>query len=526
MTNWLDHLSNAGKFISDGIDKFRTFKKDHDIKSFKDIKFKQLLESDTLKKYVEKTGLKVDNLAEITQGGFLKHLGTVLQSQHGLMALGTTALNVGGDIGQGNYAAAMGTLLSEGSKIFSDTPGIISSYAKGNWVYVDNGEEMHTRKERATIFWGEGAMFGDMPEQEDEELATEHVITIGFVTEPVTGDGEIDIFDLESGDIRRFRIQDVRHVSESKAKALDETEEMTIMKDVILGEKPTLDRVVAETPIDPGSEVTYDGKVYNVLEAQGDLVRIQSGEKTLTVGAQKLQRGRTTHSNVWHYHKHHQTPTGFDRDVKPGLHKGMWIWVPSRAKAQTLFPSSEWELGCVRLLSGYNVDGYYALDGERLIVLEDHVVIVKNAQDEWLNSHRFFKQFHHHAMEGGHSVRAWNLGQHFPRLCCGVGVKWAPVKTIPVEGGVVEEGHIVVGKTQGELLGAPTPQHDEVITEGDPLPVLDAAYQSDRNWGVKWNRAGEGDVDVATLAGAKNSTGSMVMVLAALGIVGCIYFLR
>ena len=265
MTNWLDHLSNAGKFISDGIDKFKTFKKDHDIKSFKDIKFKQLLESETLKKYVEKTGLKVDNLAEITQGGFLKHLGTVLQSQHGLMALGTTALNVGGDIGQGNYAAAMGTLLSEGSKIFSDTPGIISSYAKGNWVYVDNGEEKHTRKERATIFWGEGAMFGDMPEEEDEELATEHVITIGFVTEPVTGDGEIDIFDLESGDIRRFRIQDVRHVSESKAKALDETEEMTIMKDVILGEKPPLDRVVAETPIDPGSEVTYDGKVYNVF---------------------------------------------------------------------------------------------------------------------------------------------------------------------------------------------------------------------------------------------------------------------
>ena len=70
---WIDHITNAGKFISDGIDKFNTFKKDHGgLKSWKDIKFKKILESDSLKQYVEKTGLKVDKLADITQGGFLK----------------------------------------------------------------------------------------------------------------------------------------------------------------------------------------------------------------------------------------------------------------------------------------------------------------------------------------------------------------------------------------------------------------------------------------------------------------------
>ena len=521
---WIDHITNAGKFISDGIDKFNTFKKDHGgLKSWKDIKFKKILESDTLKQYVEKTGLKVDKLADITQGGFLKHLGSVLQSQHGLMALGVTALNVGGDIGQGNYAAAIGTLLNEGSKAFSKTPDIIPSYAKGNWVYVDNGEEKHTRKERATIFWGEGAMFGDMPEEEDEHLATEHVITIGFVTEPIAGDGEIDVFDLQSGDIRRFRIQDVRHVDEAKSDGLDSSEEMTIMKDVILGEEKSFARVVAETPLDPGSEVTYDGKVYNVLEAEGDKVRIQSGESTITVGAGKLQRGRTDHSNVWHYGDD-ATPEGFDRDVKAGLHKGMWVWVPTRAKIEKLYPTSEWELAIVRLLSGYNIDGYYAMDGERMVVLEDHAVVVANDQDEWLNAHKFFKKFRTEAMDGSYSVRSYNLGQHFPRLCAGVGVEWAPVKRTL---GGLEEGEIVVGKTQGQLKGVPRPAENEVITDGDPLPLLDASYEADRRWGAKWAAAGEGEpVQIDVLAGAKTSTGAIMMVAAACGIIGCIYFLR
>ncbi len=424
---WLDHLTNAGKFISDGIDKFKTFKKEH--KSFKDIKFKKLLESPTLQKYIEMTGLKIDNMAEIKQGGFMQHLAAVFKSQKGLLAFGTAALSAGGDVAMGNYAGAMSTLLDEGARLFQDSTATPGSFAKGQWVHVDNGEERHTQKETASIFWGEGAIFGDMPEPADEHFVTEHIRTVGFVTEPGVGDGEIDVFDLESGDTRRFRIQDVRHVSAEKAATLDGTEEMTIIKDVILGEEPTADRVQAETPIDPGSEVTYDGKVWNVLESQGTKVRIQSGEATVTVDSNKLQRGRSDHSNVWHYDPH-QTPEGFDRDVKAGLHRGMWIWVPPREKIVSLYPTSEWELGIVRLLNGYNVDGYYAMDGERMVVLEDRISVVAHAEDEWLNRHKSFGQFRNEAMVGGHSVRAYSVGQYFPRLCAGVGVQWTPVKRI------------------------------------------------------------------------------------------------
>ena len=482
---WLDHISNAGKFISDGIDKFKVFKKEH--KSFKDIKFKKILESENLKEYVQKTGLSIDNLADITQGGWWKHLAGVLDGQHGLLGLAEASLNIGGNISQGNYAAAGADLLEEGRKLFSQAARNKKqlTFKQGDWVFIDNGEERHTNQEKAASFWGVGVMFGDILGESDEHLSTEHVISVGFVKEPAVGDGEIDVFELETGDIRRFRIQDVEHLPPGRAATFEQNEEMKIMKDIVLSEEPTPLRVKGETPIDPGTEVTYDGKVWNVLEAMGDQVRIQSGEATVTVGVGKLQRGRTDHSNVWHYDPH-QTPTGFDRDVKAGLHSGMWIWVPCRVKTERLYPSSEHELGIVRLLNGSKVDGYYCMDGERLTVEEVDIQVVAHAHDEWINSHKFFKMFRNEALVGGHSVRSYNLGQYFPRLCAGVGVQWAPVKRTP-EG--VEEGHIIPGKTQGELhAAAPTPAHDEIITEGDPLPVLDAAYESDRRWGAKGAR--------------------------------------
>ena len=521
---WFEHISNAGKFISDGIDKFKTFKAEH--KSFKDIKFKKILESKSLKDYVQKTGLTIDNLSDITQGGWWKHLAGVLDGQHGLMGLAETALNVGGNIGQGNYAAAGADLLEEGRKLFSQAARDKKrlTFHTGQWVFIDNGEERHTNQEKAASFWGIGAMFGDMVGESDEHLSTEHVISIGFVKEPVVGDGEIDVFELETGDIRRFRIQDIEHLTPGRAAEFDASEEMKIMKDIVLSEEPTPARVNAATPIDPGTEVTYDGRVYSVLESMGDQVRIQSGESTITVGVGKLQRGRTDHTNVWHYDPH-QTPTGFDRDVKAGLHSGMWVWVPTRLKMVRLFPTSEWELGLVRLLNGDNVDGYYAMDGERMTVPEVDIQVVPHAQDEWLNAHKFFKQFRNEALVGGHSVRSYNLGQHFPKLCTGVGVKWAPVKRTP-DG--VEEGHIVPGRTQGELhAAAPTAGYDEVITDGDPLPLLDAAHESDRRWGVKWERAGEGEpIHLDVLSGKKTSGGSVMMMLAICGVVGCVYFLR
>jgi len=165
------------------------------------------------------------------------------------------------------------------------------------------------------------------------------------------------------------------------------------------------------------------------------------------------------------------------------------------------------------------------MDGERMTVPEVDIQVVPHAQDEWLNAHKFFKQFRNEALVGGHSVRSYNLGQHFPKLCTGVGVKWAPVKRTP-DG--VEEGHIVPGRTQGELhAAAPTAGYDEVITDGDPLPLLDAAHESDRRWGVKWERAGEGEpIHLDVLSGKKTSGGSVMMMLAICGVVGCVYFLR
>lgn len=432
---WLDHLTNAGKFVSDGIDKFNTFKKEHgDPKSWKDVKIQKLLESDTIQSYLKSTGVSHGEPEEVVQkGGFFsgisggfKRIAQMFKGDHGLLNLvspdklagiAAAGASVAGDLGQENYGSALSTLLTEGTKMFSTAaPG---GLVRGQWVVVDNGEEKHTKKDRANMFWGEGAMFGDMMTPEEEEETMDHVYTVGFVVEPSVGDGETDVFDLETGDTRRFRLQSVRPAPAERASILESSEEMRIIKDVILDENKVALRVVAATPIDPGSEVTYNGKVWNVLESSGTAVRIQCGEETLTVDANKLGRGRTDHSNVWHYGE--ETPDGFDRDVKAGLHRGMWVWVRPREKITKLYPESEWELGIVRLLTGYQIDGYYAMDGERMVANEADVKVVRNEQDEWLNKHKYFKQFRNEAVVGGHSVRSFAIGQHYPRLCAGVG---------------------------------------------------------------------------------------------------------
>ena len=51
-----------------------------------------------------------------------------------------------------------------------------------------------------------------------------------------------------------------------------------------------------------------------------------------------LTRGRVDHTNSWNYSG--ETPTGFDRDVKPRLYKSQWVWLPVRSKGLLHYPRS------------------------------------------------------------------------------------------------------------------------------------------------------------------------------------------
>ena len=205
--------------------KFQEFKKKHQLDSATDVKFQHLMESDTVQSFMAKTGEKIDNIKDVTQNGFFSHMAAIMAGEGGLAALGETAMKAGGEIGVGNYAGAAALLMKEGAKLFTSGEDL-KVFRIGDWVFIDNGEEKFTHTERANTFWGEGAIFMDMITPEEEELETEHIISIGFVKETGVGDGEVDVFQLETGDIRRFRLQDVRHVPPGRADALENNKEM------------------------------------------------------------------------------------------------------------------------------------------------------------------------------------------------------------------------------------------------------------------------------------------------------------
>ena len=131
-------------------------------------------------------------------------------------------------------------------------------------------------------------------------------------------------------------------------------------------------------------------------------------------------------------------------------------------------------------------------------------------------------------MIGSHNVRDFSLGPFHPRTCVGLGdenmrMRWSTLKTMEGE----EEGQITPGLSHAAAPVEPgqTPK-DEVITGTDPLPLLDADYEADRRWGLRWEEAGRGEgVDLQVLSGKKSETGAMVYVLALAGICGAAYFL-
>ena len=82
-------------------------------------------------------------------------------------------------------------------------------------------------------------------------------------------------------------------------------------------------------PVDPGSEVVYEGEAYKVVESDGFDATIKNAKKTLTVDVMKLSRGRVTHTNSHNYSGN--TAGSFVASSKATIFKGQWVWLPPRA---------------------------------------------------------------------------------------------------------------------------------------------------------------------------------------------------
>ena len=70
---WLDHVTNAGKFVSDGLDQFKTFAKQYP--GIRDSKWGKFIHGDAVGKLVKDSGVAIDNIREIHNVGFKQYHG-------------------------------------------------------------------------------------------------------------------------------------------------------------------------------------------------------------------------------------------------------------------------------------------------------------------------------------------------------------------------------------------------------------------------------------------------------------------
>jgi len=518
---WGESIS---KFVSDGYQKFQSIRKDWTVKEG---------EKETmLQSLVRKAGVPVDNLKDIYdqsgswQGLMRKIVGSepfqrgIHEFVIGGAAVAGTAVTEGG-------AAALTALAMEGGNIFQKlfSGETQTGLEEGAWCYIDNGKRHLPAKSMRALQWGLGSAFQDMADVEDANVAVEHLVSIGFIIEPSVDASNCMVFNFEHGDFAQYPKQKVRMMEESRAKALDTNENLHAIRVLVMAKEHVAQRLACDIPCDPGEEVIYNEKSYHVVTCDGTNVRIENNYGGLNVEMKDVTRGRVEHTNSWNYGGSGLS-SGFDQNIEAKLYKGQWVWSPARGDIKKVLPDCKKELGVVRIINGTVVDGYYAIDGIRMRVLETQITPVYHERQEWLNSHKDFIAFRAAAVVGEHNVRTYALGQDYLMVVAGLS-HMNEVLTF----GEYEEGHTSEGQTQGalDLYGvapmATIPEH-ETVHEDDPTQRLDAQKEVEDTVGRTMTKAheiaGRALELVEKAKKGENPQSQMILLFAAVIIAGAI----
>ena len=292
-------------------------------------------------------------------------------------------------------------------KHFGEPP---DNFDVGEWVAIDNGSIRLKKKVKRAMAWGMGMMFGDFPER---------LVSFGFVVDPTTGKSDmIKVFNFETGEQEDKRKNMVRRLPKPRQMVLNTNENLAAIKAIILDKDVVVHKLACDVPCDPGEEVIYKGKPYNIVTCDGTTARIGDRSSHFDVHMSHLSRGRVEHTNSWNYTAFKKgVRSGFNSGSQSGFYKGQWVWIGPRQ----IIPECIKELGVVRLINGSICDGYYAVDGIRFQTHLTQVVPVHAERQEWLNKHKDFFKFRTFAVTGEAAVTTYGLGRDHLQICIGLG---------------------------------------------------------------------------------------------------------
>jgi hypothetical protein len=173
----------------------------------------------------------------------------------------------------------------------------------------------------------------------------------------------------------------------------------------------------SDVPTDPGTEVVYKERQYNVVKAVGSQVVIEDANgQRVFVDLKNLKRGRVTSTTSYNYTNEGEvTPGGFVSPGESAIHSGQYVWVEARSEHQEIAGR---ELIAVHIIRADRVIGFYALDGAQCDAAEDTVMLLDDEYNGTLNDAKAFVKFREFAM-AGHDMERVAPGQTSPLLCIG-----------------------------------------------------------------------------------------------------------
>ena len=359
-------------------------------------------------------GVMIDNAKTLyAEGGgfkglFKKIIGSK-QFRSGLGELAAYGAGVMAEGASGGGAGVLAGLSYEAAEIFGKHTGtpIVHSFKPGEWVGIDNGEIRIKKAIQRGMDWSAGTMFQDFPIQQDHEIETDRLTSIGFVVCDGEKPGTTRVFNFETGEKEDKNKFQVVSLPKQRQVFLNANKSLQVIKRIVLHPDPPIPKKLrCDVPCDPGEEVVYQKNTYQVVTCDGTHVRITDGRIHFDTNMSELTRGRVKHTNAWNYGA--ATDSGFDADSRSKIHAGQWIWIAPRHAVL-----------CVRIINGIIVDGYYALDGQRFQTHISQVHTVLQERQSFLDQMKGFREFKRYAVSGSGLVRNYAPGRDNVLLCTG-----------------------------------------------------------------------------------------------------------
>ena len=325
-----------------------------------------------------------------------KKIGTALGSE---IAIATTAAEV--TIG---IPAIVGVAVESAIEWAIDRwkQGVIDhSFQRGDWVIIDKGN-ITTKKIDRDIDIGMLQMFEDAPDlSELHTLIRTEVYHVGFYVSTGADEGTVMVFDIMTGLLKQYIVNDVRKLPVEQRAGLDQDEFASEIRELYFVKRDKI-MIASAVSTDPGTEVIFGGYVWSIVGCNGDEALIEdTNGKRLTVPLSKLKRSRQTRIGDAHIYKNGKPVlnTGFIT-TGGGFGTGDWVWYK-----YSTFAATKWVLAVVHIINGEDIVCYLAPSGARAVAKEGDLRVATSDDSDTFQRVKVFTLFKQAAIEGGDTER-------------------------------------------------------------------------------------------------------------------------